>query len=67
MTGKEVREALQSYDITFLEGADAMWNPGTNLLAVRNLPDELAMVDALIRLTSRGYHLEVRRAPAPAR
>ncbi len=42
------REFLESRGVTFKNGASASYNPASNLLIVRNTPDNLAIVDMLV-------------------
>lgn len=42
------REFLESRGVSFPEGSAASYNPGTNILFVRNTSENLAMIDALV-------------------
>lgn len=44
------KEFLESRGVSFPEGSAASYNPGTNILFVRNTSENLAMVDALVEL-----------------
>lgn len=42
------KEFLESRGVAFPEGSAASYNPGTNILFVRNISENLAMIDTLI-------------------
>lgn len=46
------KEFLESRGVSFPEGSAASYNPGTNILFVRNTSENLAMVDALVELVA---------------
>lgn len=46
------KEFLEQRGIAFPEGASAAYNPGTNILFVRNTAESLALIDALVEQVS---------------
>lgn len=42
------KEFLESRGVSFPEGSAASYNPGTNILFVRNISENLAMIDTLV-------------------
>lgn len=46
------REFLEQRGIVFAEGASASYNPGTNILFVRNTAENLALIDTLVEQVS---------------
>ncbi|CAN5792485.1 hypothetical protein BH11VER1_BH11VER1_23870 [soil metagenome] len=57
MTPEEVAAAISKYGVEFDQGAAVIWNPKTEMMAVRNTPSQRAFIQSLVKVIDKGWSL----------